>query len=60
MTDVPVYPSYNLARVEHDSGAPMAAIESLVFGAVMRAAVKDSDTAEQELVDWLDKTARAQ
>ena len=38
----------------------MAAIESMVFGALMRAAVKDHDGAEAELVKWLDSRANPQ
>ena len=61
MADVPEYPSYNLAKdVSRPEGPPMAAIESMVFGALMRAAVTDHDGAEFELVTWLDSRANPQ
>lgn len=61
MAEVPDYPSYNLAKdVQRPEGPPMAAIESMVFGALMRAAVVDHDGAEFELVTWLDSRANPQ
>ncbi len=61
MAEVPDYPSYNFAKdVQRPEGPPMAAIESMVFGALMRAAVVDHDGAEFELVTWLDSRANPQ